>query len=210
MPRVLDQTEIRVLGCLLEKQQTTPEYYPLTLVALTAACDQKSNREPVMELAEADVRGALDRLHAETLAWPAQGARVERWEHALDRRWGLDPKAKALMTVLLLRGAQTPGELRGRTQRLCAFSSLGEVEETLRRLAADAEPFVVELPRVPGQKEARWMHLAGGAPPPAAQPGPSALAGEAGALARRLTEIESRVEELNAEVARLLKQLGKS
>src|SRR5712692_11920997 len=121
IPRPLDATEIRVLGSLMEKQLSTPEYYPLTLNALVAACNQKSNREPVMELSESDVQDALDRLQSEKLVWKVVGGRAVRWDHNLDANLQLDRPAKAILTLLFLRGAQTPGELRGRSDRLSGF-----------------------------------------------------------------------------------------
>src|SRR5713226_6226513 len=113
--RELDSVEIRILGSLAEKQMATPEYYPLTLNALVAACNQKSNREPVMEVSEADVQRALDALQEEKLVWKLVGGRAVRWEHNLDTAFQLDRAAKAVMTMLFLRGPQTPGELRGRS-----------------------------------------------------------------------------------------------
>jgi len=159
--RELDPIEIRVLGCLMEKQLATPEYYPLTLNALIAACNQKSNREPVMELGDDEVQRALDRLQDEKLVWKVMGGRAVRWEHNLDSNLQIDRPSKAVLTLLFLRGAQTPGELRGRSDRLYSFESIADVEETLRRL----EPLVVELSRRPGQKESRWSQVLGGAPP---------------------------------------------
>jgi hypothetical protein len=203
----LDAVETRVLGCLLEKQQTTPEYYPLTVNALVAACNQKSNREPVMELVEDDVRGALDRLRADVFVWPVEGARAERWEHNLDRSWELDPAGKALIAVLLLRGPQTPGELRGRCERMHPFGGLAEVEAALNRLAEGAEPLVAELPRESGQKERRWAHLASGPPPQsadrAAAPPHAAVPG----LADRVAALEDRVAELVEQLNRLVATL---
>ena len=199
--------EVRILGCLLEKQQTTPEYYPLTENALLAACNQKSNRDPVMELAASDVRAALERLRDEVLAWPVEGSRVARWEHNLDRSWALEAPGKALLTVLLLRGPQTVGELRGRCDRLHAFESLAEVEAVLRRLASGEEPLVAELPREPGRKESRWTHLVAG-PPAQAVAGPrNDVVATASGLADRVTALEARLEELGAEVARLAASL---
>ena len=197
-----------MLGCLLEKQQTTPEYYPLTLNALAAACNQKSNRDPVMELEGADVRGALERLRAEVLVWPVEGTRAERWEHNLDRSWELEPPGKALVTVLLLRGPQTPGELRSRCERLHPFGSVGEVEAALGRLAAGPEPLVAELPRGAGQKESRWAHLVAGAPPERADPAPAPRASAAAGLAERVGILEQRLAELAAQVSRLAAKLG--
>lgn len=202
LPRPLDSVEQRVIGCLLEKQQTTPEYYPLTLNALVAACNQKSNREPTMELGAGDVREALARLRAEVLVWPVEGARVERWEHNADRSWDLDAPARAIITELLLRGAQTPGELRGRGERMHPFASLGEVESTLCRLASGSEPLVVELPRAPGQKESRWAHLLGDPPDltAAAPPGPRVAGGD---LGERVARLEARVSALEELLTRL-------
>ncbi len=200
--RELDAAEIRVLGALLEKEQTTPEYYPLTVNALLAACNQRSNRDPVMDLEAGDVNATLDRLHEEVLVWRVEGTRSERWRHSLDRQWELDGPRKAILTLLLLRGPQTPGELRARSERMHPFASTDEVVAVLEDLAAGAEPMVRLLPRAPGQKEARWAQLIGGAPqgvgpqerPPAADP--------------REPPLRDRVAELEARVARLEALLG--
>ena len=197
-----------MLGCLLEKQQTTPEYYPLTVNALVAACNQRSNREPVMELAEGDVRGVLDRLRAEVLVWPVEGARSERWEHNLDRSWELEPAGKALLTVLLLRGPQTPGELRGRCERMHPFGELAAVEAALNRLTEGAEPLVTELPREPGQKERRWANLVAGPPPRSAERAALTPPAAASGLADRVAALEILVEELVAQLDRLVAKLG--
>ncbi len=197
-----------MLGCLLEKQQATPEYYPLTLNALAAACNQKSNRDPVMDLADGDVRGALERLRAEVLVWPVEGTRAERWEHNLDRSWELDAASKALVTVLLLRGPQTPGELRSRCERLHPFGSVGDVEAALSRLAAGPEPLVTELGRGPGQKESRWAHLVAGPPPGRSEPAPSPRTSAAAGLADRVAVLEQRIAELAGELSRLAAKLG--
>src|SRR5438067_13613661 len=126
--RELDAIELRVLGCLMEKQLATPEYYPLTLNALVAACNQKSNREPVMELSDDEIQRALDRLQEEKLVWKVMGGRAVRWEHNLDANLQLDRGGKAALTLLFLRGPQTAGEIRGRSDRLYAFESIAEVE----------------------------------------------------------------------------------
>lgn len=201
IPRQLDAVEIRVLGSLLEKEQTNPESSPLSVNALIAACNQKTNREPVMELTEGQVVDALERLRQDVLVWRTEGARTERWQQSVVRRWGLDRAGKALMTLLLLRGPQTPGELRTRSERLHPFASLQEVEEALQRMAAIDEPLVRELPRRPGQKETRWIHLVGeiAAPAETAEPAfdeiaPARAAGPT---------LSSRVEQLEALVARL-------
>jgi uncharacterized protein len=214
IPRKLDPVEVRVLGSLLEKEQTNPETVPMTVNALIAACNQKTNREPVMQLSEHQVVTALDWLRQEVLAWRSEGARTERWQQSVSRRWGLDRAGKALITLLLLRGPQTAGELRTRGERLYPFATLEEAEEALRRLAAEDEPLVMELPRRPGQKEARWTHLIGEASP---EPEPeevfAAALGEPSAaprvaLASRVERLEEVVERLAAELEELKKQLG--
>lgn len=170
MIRSLDPIEQRVVGCLVEKELSTPDVYPLTLNALVAACNQTSNREPVSRLSAGDVEAALLRLMADLLVWRDRGARALRWKHSLDEKLALrEPAAKAVLAELLLRGAQTPGELRSRTPRMHQFAELAEVEETLRALAARG--LVEELPRQPGQKERRWRQLLGsGDVPEAAAP----------------------------------------
>lgn len=160
--RPLDALEIRVLGSLLEKQLTTPEQYPMSINSLIAACNQKTNREPLTSLSETQVVEALDRLRLDALTWRTTGARVERWEQNVDRRWHLDGAKKAIMTLLLLRGPQTAGELKSRSERLHDFKSVAEVEATLAALAeGDLDALVAELPRRPGQRENRFFHLAG-------------------------------------------------
>ncbi len=122
LPRILDSAEIRVLGCLFEKERTTPDAYPLTVNSLVAACNQKSNRNPVRCLSQADVLATLDRLHGDVLVWPVEGARVQRWRHSLERRLALEPPAMAIMTLLFLRGPQTVNELRSRAERSAPVS----------------------------------------------------------------------------------------
>jgi hypothetical protein len=209
IPRKLDAAEVRILGALLEKEQTTPEAYPLTVNALLAACNQKTNREPVMQLGESEVWDALERLRQDVLVWRSEGARTERWKQSVSRRWGLEAPGKALMTLLLLRGPQTVGELRSRSDRLHAFASLAEVEETLRHLAAMDEPLVAELPRRPGQKETRWTHLVGevAAESEAAPAEEGAAAGPGGAARPSLAARIERLEEAVAELARDLEEL---
>jgi uncharacterized protein YceH (UPF0502 family) len=197
LPRELDAVEIRVLGCLLEKEQTTPDAYPLSVNALVGACNQKSNRDPVMALSEADVEATLDRLHAEVMVWPVEGARIRKWRHSLDRMWDLAPATRAVVTVLLLRGAQTAGEIRSRTERMHRFASTVEVEGALADLAAGDEPLTVHLAREPGQKEARWTHLVSGRPEaPTAVFEPAPPAGGQAGLSQRLADLEARVERL--------------
>ena len=206
LPRELDAVEVRVLGALLEKEQTTPDYYPLTLNALTAACNQRSNRSPVMSLSEEDVHNALVRLHEDVLVWPTQSARVQRWRQNLDRRWQLEAPTKAVMTLLMLRGPQTPGELRGRSERMCHFASPAEVEAVLQQLRDHEEPLVVQLTRRPGQTEARWMHVVAGTPDEEEllqeQETPLAVSYDRG-LQERVAGLERRVEILERELAEL-------
>lgn len=214
--RKLDAVEIRVLGALLEKEQTTPDQYPLTVNAVIAACNQKTNREPVMHLTETQVVEALDRMFEDVLVWRSQSARTERWQHSLDRRWGLDKKSKPIMTLLLLRGPQTAGELRTRSERMYAFESVAEVEETLARLAEGFDALVCELPRRPGQRETRWVHLesadgdpreleAAAAPSPAAPPPEAATStvGRRSPYDERLESLETTMEELRGAVSGL-------
>jgi len=160
----LDPVEQRVIGSLLEKERTVPDTYPMTLNGLRTACNQSSGRDPVLSLTELEVQAAFDRLKATGLArvlHASHGARVPKHRQVLDERLTLDDGERAVVTVLLLRGPQTPGELRSRAERLHAFGSLDEVETALASLAARDEPLVRELDRRPGQKETRWQHLLG-------------------------------------------------
>lgn len=206
-PRQLDAIEIRVLGVLLEKEQTTPEAYPLTVNAVLAGCNQKTNRDPVMELTETQVVDALERLRQEVLVWRSEGARSERWQQSVVRRWGLDRAGKALMTLLLLRGPQTPGELRTRSERLHPFNTLQEVEEALQRMANIDEPLVAEQPRRPGQKEIRWTHLVGEILEPdvtaPAQPAEIPARPSGPPLSERVARLEETVQRLETELAEL-------
>jgi uncharacterized protein YceH (UPF0502 family) len=213
LPRPLDSIEIRVLGALLEKQQATPEYYPLTLNALLAACNQKSNRDPVLALSEDEMRAALERMREHVLVWQIGGSRSEKWEQNVEKRWELDSATRALMTLLLLRGAQTPGELRSRSDRLHAFASTTDVEAALRCLASGSEPLAVELPRAPGQKEARWTHLVGGPVEGGvarAAPAPGPPAERSDPLASRVALLEEQIAALSRELSDLKKRLGES
>jgi hypothetical protein len=214
LTRALTPVEIRVLGALMEKQQTTPDAYPLTIKAVLAAANQKSNREPVTDFSETEVVEALDDLRRDVLAWRHEGARAERWEHCLDRRWKLDGAKRAVMTLLMLRGPQTPGELRGRSERLHTFDSVEDVEGVLAALAAGDDPLVRELPREPGQRESRWIHQVGteatlppAAPAPTDVPSTAAAALRPPADAPRRSEIEERLERLEASVADLATEL---
>ena len=160
----LDYVEARVLGSLVEKQLTTPEYYPLTLNALTAACNQKSNREPVMSLGETEILAAIDGLGDQSRVYLFYGStsRPVRYAQLLPNVFELDSSGTAVIALLLLRGPQTVGELRGRSDRLHEFSGLDEVQQTLDDLSRRSEPLVLKLERQPGQKEARYAHLLSG------------------------------------------------
>jgi uncharacterized protein len=162
----LTPIEVRVLGSLIEKQITTPEYYPLTLNSLTAACNQKNNRNPITSLAESEVDEALYSLRDKNLAYVFHGStsRVPKYKHVAPEVLHLTPPELAAMCVLMLSGPQTVGEIRTRGYRLYEFSGLDEVDETLRALKTKDEPMVVSLPRQPGQKEARFAHLLSGEP----------------------------------------------
>jgi len=164
MPLIINETECRVLGCLVEKELTTPEYYPLTLNALVAACNQKSNRDPVMSLGETEVVVAIDSLREKNLVYTFHGStsRTVKYKHVMPSVLELEPPAVAVMTLLLLRGAQTAGEIRGRSERLYEFGSVAEVQEVLDELAARSEPLVRRLERQSGQKEARYAHVLSG------------------------------------------------
>lgn len=208
LPRTLDAVEIRVLGSLMEKQMSTPEYYPLTSNALVAAANQKSNREPVMELSENEIEAALNRLQDERLAWKVMGGRATRWDHNLDKAWHLTRREKAVLTLLFLRGPQTAGELRGRSDRLEKFESIAEVEDVLRDMAAHSEPLVVKMARRPGQKEERWAHTAGGA---VAEPAETPVSSETQTiepLSVRVARLEEKVASLESVLSNLRAKLG--
>lgn len=202
--RELDSVEIRILGSLAEKQMSTPEYYPLTLNALVAACNQKSNREPVLELSEDDVQRGLDRLQEEKLVWKVMGGRAVRWEHNLDSNLQLDRPSKAALILLFLRGPQTPGELRGRSDRLYSFESIAEVEQTLRRL----DPLVVEMSRRPGQKESRWMQTLSHAEPGFSPALSAENVAQTEPLSARVQRLEEQLAALSEELRTFKAKLG--
>ena len=201
MPIVLDQTEARVLGSLVEKQLTTPEYYPLTLNSLNAACNQKSNRDPVMSLTETEVLGAIDSLREKNLVYTFHGStsRTVKYKHVMPSVFELEPPAVAVITLLLLRGPQTVGELRGRSERLYEFGGLDEVQETLDELSRRDEPMVVRLERQPGQKDARYAHLLSGAIDAASLPTRERVT-VATPSNERLDKIEQEVAALRSEL----------
>ena len=202
----LDDIEARVLGCLIEKELTTPDYYPLTLNSLTAACNQKSNRDPVLSLQETDVVRALDRLRTKHLSGERYGARIRvaKYEHKVRDKWPLEPEEEAVLGVLLLRGPQTLGEIRGRSGRMFPFGDVEEVERTLSGLKDREEgPFVLRLPRHPGQKESRFVHLLSGEPYLKAIA--ATLAHEPATLQVRAEN--ERIEALEAQVQSLQEQM---
>jgi uncharacterized protein len=203
----LDLTALqqRVLGALIEKEMATPEYYPLSLNALVNACNQKNNREPVMQLVEADVLNAIEVMRHKGAAYEHSGRehRVPKYSQGLGQKLNLGNKDLAILSVLLCRGPQTPGELRGRTQSLYQFEDLDAVLSTLSRLAGREEPLVQELPKAPGTKEARWTHLLGDSIPEVA-----AVAAVAVHAPTRIEELEARVKALEDFVERLKSQLG--
>jgi uncharacterized protein len=209
---VLNDIECRVLGALVEKDITTPDYYPLSLNALINACNQKSSREPVMNLDEGAVRAALASLQEKRLAGPTSTAdsRVTKYEHRLQEVFNFTRGETSILCVLLLRGPQTPGELRGRTERAHGFDSLADVQSTLQRLADREPPLVTMLPRQPGTKEARYVHMFSGNQP-AYWEAPSAASAGVQASSEdgeRLTRLEAEVENLKKETAELRQLLA--
>ena len=210
MEMLLNELEVRVLGCLIEKELATPEYYPLTLNSLTAACNQKSNRLPPMTLDEEDVVRALDGLRFKQLALvSAEGGRVAKYRHILAEKLRLSPAELALLAELLLRGPQTVGELRTRAERMHPFTDLAGVEEALDELMARTPPLVGRLPRQPGRKEQRHAHLFSGEPEqPSAVGGPAPEAARLKVMAEneRIGKIEEEVAALRDEVT-LLRRL---
>jgi uncharacterized protein YceH (UPF0502 family) len=219
-PIILSPSQARVLGALVEKEVTTPDYYPLSLNALVNACNQTSNREPVMRLDDEEVRLALRRLEDHGLAGRARGAdgRVTKYEHWLGEAFNFTRAETALICVLLLRGPQTPGELRGRTERLHRFDEIGEVLAGLQKLTERDPSLVAVLPRQPGTKESRYAHLLSGTVE-------SAIAAENATVRRepasyaprpasddpaqedRITQLEATVAELKLEVAALRQKI---
>ena len=209
---LLNEVEVRVVGSLIEKQVSTPEYYPLTLNALTHACNQTSNRDPVVSYDERTVTQALESLRAKNLVYVFYGSdsRVPKYKQMLSDVFHLSPPERAVMCVLLLRGSQTVGEIRGRTNRLYEFKDLAEVEATLEGLIARDDPAIVlKLPRQAGQKEARYAHLLAGdvaiSEPPEAPRTPMAAPAPR-AEGERVKRLEAEVEALRQEITELRQQ----
>jgi uncharacterized protein YceH (UPF0502 family) len=204
---LLTDVEVRVVGSLVEKQLTTPDYYPLTLNALVHACNQISNRDPAVNYDERTVEDAIDSLRRKNLVYVFYGSesRVPKYKHMMREVFELSGPELAAMCVLMLRGPQTVGEVRGRTGRLHEFADLAEVEATLDGLARRDEPLVAKLPRRAGQKDARYAHLLAGAPPA------EEMSAEAATPARetageRVARLEAEVTSLRSEVAELRRQ----
>ncbi|MGH9783984.1 MAG: YceH family protein [Terriglobia bacterium] len=211
MNLLLDAVEVRVLGSLMEKESATPDYYPLSLNALLHACNQKSSRDPVMDLDEGAVRDALHSLNEKGLAGPTSTAdsRVTKYEHRIGEAFNLGRPEFAVLCLLLLRGPQTPGELRGRAERLYRFDDLDQVQSALQRLLKREPPLVVMLPRQPGTKEARYAHLLAGEVE-AWEPGPASDAAVAASSAdsERIARLEEQVAALQQEITDLKQQLA--
>ena len=211
LPIKLTAAEARVLGCLVEKEVTTPDYYPLTMNALINACNQRSNREPVMDLDEDDVRQALHGLEDKQLAGRARSAdgRVTKYEHWLGEAFNFSRAETALICILLLRGPQTPGELRGRTERLYEFAEIGDVTAGLQKLMEREPALVALLPRQPGAREARYAHLLSGPVEAASTVQNPFTAPIVGSPEQddRVTELEAAVTELRNEVAELKRRI---
>lgn len=215
---ILSLLETRVLGVLAEKQRTVPDSYPLTLNSLLSGCNQKSSRDPVIEATEEEVQLALDNLRAHSLIIETSGGRASRYGHNIEKVLHIPTQSSALLCMLMLRGPQTAGELRINCERLHKFSDISSVESFLGELAERAEGgLVLELPRQPGSRENRWVHLLSGLPvieershTSSNQNAPSSdiTVGEIAALKSNVAKLESEVSELRALVAKLYKELG--
>jgi uncharacterized protein len=209
--KILSDVETRVLGALIEKELTTPEYYPLSLNSLVNACNQKSNRDPVMSLDENAVSQALRSLDKEGLAGPADAIdnRVAKFGHRLQEAFNFDRREIAVLCELLLRGPQTPGELRSRAERMHHFDDLGQVQLTLQRLAQREPPVVKVLPRQPGTKEARYVQLlSGDVQPETPRATPEAEIAHGNAASERVARLEGEVAALRKQVSELQQQFA--
>ena len=213
--RPLTPIEARVLGTLMEKARTVPDSYPLSLNAVVAGCNQKSSRDPVMTVSDAEAQEALDELKRLSLAVESSGSRVARWEHNAPRALAIPDQSAAIVGLLVLRGPQTAGELRINTERWHRFADISSVEAFLAELEERPEakggPLVVRLPRAAGAREQRWAHLLCGPVAAAPEPAPmSATAGDGAALHERVAQLEADLAELRDTVQSLQQQLGLS
>ena len=213
----LTANEARVLGTLMEKARTVPDTYPMSLNALVAGCNQKSSREPVSNLSEAEVQEALDGLKRRSLAFTTRGSRTDRWEHNFQRAMVVPEQSAVLLGLLMLRGPQTPGELRIHSERWYRFADISSVEAFLEEMRDRPEErggaLVVQLPRAPGAREARWAHLLCGPVDTSAlaqQPEAPPAAAADGELQERVAALEAEVAQLRAQVHDLVTQLGLS
>lgn len=210
----LSLLETRILGTLAEKERTVPDSYPLTLNALVSGCNQKTSRDPVMEATDAEVQSGIDSLKGMHLVMETSGGRVARYAHNLERVLQVPTQSTALLTVLMLRGPQTAGELRIGCERLHRFADISAVEGFLHELAArQAGALVMELPRLPGARENRWAHLLSGTPvveaaAAPARPGADVSVGEVAALKANVARLEGEVAALKAVVGRVCAELG--
>ncbi len=209
----LTAVEARVLATLMEKARTVPDSYPLTLNALVTGCNQKSSRDPVMEVSEGEAQEALDSLRLRTMSVQISSARATRWEHNFPRGVGVPDQSAVLLSLLMLRGPQTAGELRINSERWHRFADISSVEAFLEELRERSEekggPLVVLLPRAPGAREQRWAHLLCGPVDVNAMAQPAAAAGARGdALAQRVVDLEAQVQQLQARLAHVYAQLG--
>lgn len=205
---MLDAVEARILGCLIEKQATTPDAYPLTQNAVVAACNQKSNRDPHMDLEPGEVGHALRELEARGLVSGSLAARASRYEHRVDLAWSITPRQRAVLCILLLRGPQTMNELATRTARLAGFPDPADLRDTIERLMNRDPALVVRLGRQPGQREDRFMHLlCGPVTPSDVRPGAAADAVPRSRLEERVQELETTVAELQAGIAQLRERI---
>lgn len=206
----LTAEEARVLGCLMEKEVLTPDAYPLSLNALVNACNQTTSRDPVVDFDEAVVATALSALRDKKIIWEVDpaGGRVRKYQQQFSAWHSLDGGAHAVMTLLLLRGPQTPGEIKSRSERMHRFPDIAAVEAALARLAERNPPFVQRLPRLPGTKEARYAHLLCGSIEPSAltERAVAAAAPGAGTLAERVAALEATVERLRADLEEFRRQ----
>ena len=207
---ILDAAEQRVLGALMEKSKTTPDYYPMTLNALTAACNQKTSRKPVVNYDDETVVVALNSLKKRGLISTASGgsSRVVKYKHNFAIAFPVLPSEVAIICLLLLRGPQTPGELNTNSGRLYEFETLEEVQEILEKLAGGNMPYVIQMPRRPGQKEVRYMHLLGGTPDLEQEELPEEPARRSvGELENRVATLEQDFKELKEAFDKLMKEL---